>query len=335
MAYDGKLLRRAIARLEAQKARREEAREKLQGEIYRKIPRIQEIDRTLRRTIPEVIAAALREGEDPVPAMEALRDRNLSLQEERALLLSQNGYSVYALDGAPACKACGDTGFRGAAVCDCLKKLYAQEQIKELSSLLNLGEQSFDAFRLDYYDTKVWPGKGISPRENMELVYEICLGYARKFGRYFFNNLFLSGGTGLGKTFLSACIAREVSERGFSVVYDTAVSVFSRFEAQKFAKDSEDTRDAKDDTRRYLRCDLLILDDLGSELTTPFVQSALYTLVNARLAAGRQTVINSNLSMEDVRRRYFPQTASRLEGEYRTLPFFGEDIRLLRGKGTL
>lgn len=332
MSYDGKLLRRAIARLTEKREAREARREALRTELYRQVPRIAEIDRALRRAIPDVVSAALREGEDPAPAIEAIRDRNLALQEERARLLAAAGYSVYALDDAPACRACGDTGFRGAAVCDCLKKLYAAEQIKELSKLLNLGEQSFDTFRLDYYDTKPWPGMGISPRENMELVYEICLGYARKFGKYFFNNLFLSGGTGLGKTFLSACIAREVSDRGFSVVYDTAVNIFAQFEAQKFARDSEDGQDARDETRRYLRCDLLILDDLGSELATPFVQSALYTLINTRLTTGKQTVINSNLSIGEVRKRYTPQIASRLEGEYRMLPFFGEDIRLLRGR---
>ena len=195
---------------------------------------------------------------------------------------------------------------------------------------MDLWEQSFDTFRLDYYSPLPWPGRDISPRENMEMVYEICLNYAQKFGRFYFNNLFLSGPPGLGKTFLSACIARTVSENGFSVVYDTAVNIFTQFEAQKFSRDMDDTRQARDETRRYLSCDLLILDDLGSEMTTPFVQSALYTLINSRLTADRRTVISSNLSMEDVRRRYAPQIASRLEGEYRVLPFFGEDIRLLR-----
>ena len=114
------------------------------------------------------------------------------------------------------------------------------------------------------------------------------------------------------------------------MVYDTAVNVLAQFEEQKFSRDVEETRGARAETRRYLNCDLLILDDLGSEMTTPFVQSALYTLVNARLTAGRRTVVSSNLSMDEVRRRYSPQTASRLEGEYRVLPFYGEDIRLLR-----
>ena len=330
MAYEQNVLRRANERLEDQRRRREDQQNVRRREIYAAIPRVAEIDRQLRRTIVDIIAASLRQGNDPVPAIGVIRDKNLDLQAERAELLVAHGYPADALDDKPACPKCNDTGWRGAVMCDCLKSLCAQEQIKELSKLLDLGEQSFDTFSLDVYSPSPWRGSGISPRENMEMVYEICLNYAQKFGRFYFNNLFLSGAPGLGKTFLSACIARTVSENGFSVVYDTAVNIFSRFEDKKFSRDAEDTREARDETRRYLSCDLLILDDLGSEMTTPFVQSALYTLINSRLTADRRTVISSNLSMEDVRRRYAPQIASRLEGEYRVLPFFGEDIRLLR-----
>ena len=215
-------------------------------------------------------------------------------------------------------------------MCSCLKKLCAQEQIHELSKLLDLGEQSFDSFHMDYYSRTPYPGRGDSPRGNMELVYEVCLNYAQKFGRFTIQNLFLSGAPGLGKTFLSACIARTVSEKGFSVVYDTAGNIFSQFEARKFQRDSAGGLEARDETRRYLNCDLLILDDLGSELTTQFTQSALYELINTRLVGERHTVISSNLSMEDVAVRYAPQIASRLEGEYHVLHFFGDDIRLMK-----
>ena len=123
-----------------------------------------------------------------------------------------------------------------------------------------------------------------------------------------FQNLFLSGAPGLGKTFLSACIARSVSEQGRSVVYDTAGNIFAQFETRKFQRDAEGVQTALDETRRYLTCDLLILDDLGSELTTQFVQSALYELLNTRLVANRHTVISSNLTMEEAARRYSPRS---------------------------
>ena len=332
MSYDPAVLRRATARLEAQRKAREEAQERLRSEIYAKLPRVAAIDRELRRTITQIIAASLRDGSDPVPAIGVIRDKNLSLQAEKAALLTEHGYPADALDDKPACPKCSDTGWVGANMCACLKALCTEEQIRELSKLLDLGEQSFDSFSLDYYSPLPWPGESLSPRENMELVYEVCLNYAQKFGRFYFKNLFLSGAPGLGKTFLSACIARTVSENGHSVVYDTAGNVFAQFEARKFLRDSDDGREARDETRRYLGCDLLILDDLGSELTTQFTQSALYELINGRLVGGKRTVISSNLSMEEAAVRYSPQIASRLEGEYHLLHFFGEDIRLLRKK---
>ena len=330
MGYEASVLRRATKRLEEARRAREAAQDRLRGEIYAKLPRAAAIDRELRQTIVHIISASLRDGGDPAPALGEVREKNLALQRERAGLLEAHGYPADALDDKPACPKCGDTGWVGANMCACLKKLCAQEQIAELSKLLDLGEQSFDAFSLDYYSPLPWPGESLTPRENMEFVLEVCSSYARRFGKFYFRNLFLTGAPGLGKTFLSACIARTVAEKGFSVVYDTAVNIFSRFEEQKFARDREEAGEARDETRRYLGCDLLILDDLGSELTTPFVQSALYTLINSRLTADKGTVISSNLTMDQVRQRYTPQIASRLEGEYRALPFYGEDIRLLR-----
>ena len=330
MSYSPNVLRRAQARLTRRREERQARQEEQRRQVYARLPRVAEIDGLLRRTMAQVIAAALREGGDPAAQVADIRRKNQALQAEQAQLLTGHGFPADALDDKPLCTKCGDSGWVGSDMCDCLKVLCAQEQIKELSQLLDLGEQSFDTFDLGFYSPEVWPAWGRSPRENMEKVLKICRDYAQNFGRYYFNNLFLSGSTGLGKTFLSACIARTVSENGFSVVYDTAGEVFARFEAQKFSRDEEDAREAREDIRRYLRCDLLILDDLGSELTPPFVQSALYQLVNSRLTAEKRTVISSNLTMDDVRGRYSPQIASRLEGEYRVLPFFGEDIRLQR-----
>jgi DNA replication protein DnaC len=328
MACDGKVLRRALDRLEQRRQERAELVQARTEEVYRRIPRIARIDAELRESIIGIIEASLKSGSDPVPAISVLRDKNLDLQAERAELLAAHGYPARFLDAGPACKACGDTGYVGTEMCSCLKALYQEEQIRELSNLLNLGSQTFDSFEMELYSNMPWPGEGISPRDNMEMVRQICWDYANKFGKYQYNNLFLSGGTGLGKTFLSACIAREVSNRGFSVVYDTAVNVFSRFEEQKFSRDIDDSRDAKDETRRYLACDLLILDDLGTEMGTVFIQSALYQLVNSRLVSGRRTIISTNLTEKDLQQRYTPQIASRILGEYRKLPFFGEDIRL-------
>ena len=330
MPLAANIFRRATQRMEEESRRRREQVERKRIRAYENAPRLEQLDRQIQGTMAGLVAAALRQGSSPVEAVRSVREENQSLQRERAVLLGAMGLPEDALDDKPACPLCRDTGWQGAQMCRCLRQLCTQEQIRELSKLLDLGEQSFDTFRIDYYSQTLYSGRGTSPRGNMELVYDVCLNYATKFSRFAIRNLFLSGAPGLGKTFLSACIARTVSENGFSVVYDTAANIFSQFEARKFLRDSRDGQEARDETRRYLNCDLLILDDLGSELTTQFTQSALYELMNARLVSDRHTVISSNLSMEEIAQRYAPQIASRLDGEYHSLYFFGDDIRLLK-----
>lgn len=192
--------------------------------------------------------------------------------------------------------------------------------------MLDLGSQSFDTFSLEWYSDRVIDGQRKSARSHMEeRVYNNCAEFAHGFGRRA-QNLLLFGAPGLGKTHLSAAIAREVSSKGFSVVYDTAAHVFERFENQKFGREE----DAESDVDRVLNCDLLILDDLGTEMTTAFVQSALYRIVNTRLMEKKSTIISTNLSPEKLAQRYTPQIASRIEGEYQLLPFVGEDVRKLK-----
>ena len=326
MAYDGRILRRAQARFEEDRTRREESFQRKREAVYLRQPRLREIDGELRSTMSRIITSALRRGTDPRPAVAVLQDQNLSLQAEKKELLTAMGLPADYLEEKPACTLCNDSGYRGEAVCRCLREYYAREQQKELSRMLDLGNQSFDTFSLDWYP-ETRSSLGMSPRENMEYTRDACVEYAYGFnGRS--GNLLFTGAPGLGKTFLSACIARVVSEKGYSVVYDTAMQIFERFEAQKFGRDEGDA--AETDVSRILGCDLLILDDLGTEMTTAFVQSALYQIVNTRLMTGKSTIISTNLTMQEIGRRYLQPVASRIEGEYMILPFMGEDIRRLK-----
>lgn len=331
MSYEPTVMRRALARLERRRGHRERRRFELERKLYAEEPRLGQADAALRRTMAEL--AELAVGGRPVaadgPEISSIRARVEELQRERAGLLAGLGYEADALDDTPACPRCGDTGWVDGQMCVCLKGLCAQEQLSALTALLNLtDEQDFDRLRLDVYSDQPWQGQSRSPREQMHRVVAVCEGFARQFPHYPLKNLLLSGGTGLGKTFLSGCIAREVSRRGFSVVYDTAGSLFAAFEARRFARDAGEGRQARDDVRRYLACDLLILDDLGSELTTPLSQSSLYEVVNSRLQGGRHTIISTNLSMDHIAQRYTPQLASRIGGLYQELTFYGDDLRL-------
>ena len=325
MAYDGKIMRRALQQFEEDRQAREERFQARRESVFRRQPRLRQIEEQLGSTMSRIISSALRHGTDPGPAVDVLREENLRIQEEKRQLLAQMGLPQDCLDEKPACALCGDTGYRNGQVCRCLRQYYAREQQKELSRMLDLGSQSFDTFSLDWYPQEYDSSFGRSARENMETVYDICADYAHQFGKHP-GNLLLFGAPGLGKTFLSAAIAREVSGNGWSVVYDTAGRIFQRFEAQKFTREE----DAGDDVDRVLNCDLLILDDLGTEMTTAFVQSALYQIVNTRLMEKKSTILNTNLMPGEIARRYSPQLASRIEGEYQLLPFFGEDIRKLK-----
>ena len=330
MAQDAKIMAAAYRRYQLDREARRAEQERLTAEVYRRLPRVEVIDRELRTTAAKVLITAFEEDRDPGPALRELERGNLNLQRERAELLVGAGYAYDCLDGAPQCPICQDSGYLPDGVaCRCLMAYYTQEQNRRLSKLLDLGNQSFETFSLDWYGREVWPEYGRSPLENMKMIREICGDYTRTFPRCR-GNLLFTGAPGLGKTFLSACVAREVSARGFSVVYDTAGHVFQQFESGKFGRENPFEEDPDREVNRYLNCDLLIMDDVGTEMLTSFVQSAFYRIVNDRLVNRRKTVLSTNLPMTELERRYGMAAASRIRGEYQMLRFFGEDIRVLK-----
>lgn len=328
MGYEREVLIRARNRYaEAVERYRQEQRRRT-DEIYQAIPELAQLDNQLRKTMADVMVQALRHGEDPKEAMAEIRKKNQALQQRRAELLRQAGQPESALLEGPMCRKCSDTGYVGEKMCTCLERFCQEEQRKELTSLLSQNA-SFDDFSLDYYPTAINPSTGISPRAQMDLVYEACVNYASHFDPKRSKNLLMSGAPGLGKTFLSACIAQEVVARGYSVVYDTAIHVFSCLEKQKFGGGTEEELRMAE---RIMECDLLILDDLGTEMPTSFIAPALYSIVNGRILSGKPTIISTNFNVDQLAARYTPQITSRLAGEYDILSFAGQDIRRLKSR---
>lgn len=320
MAYSAQVLRRARARLEQAKLERERENEAHRAAAYERYPCLREIDRELQQSMAELAIAFLKK--DSEETLGAIRTRNQTLQAERSWILEAGEFEDGYLDDTPVCTRCGGTGYDGSQMCSCLRELCRQEQKKELTSLLGSGRESFDTFRLDVYSDAYDPKLGTSPRELMRSNLNICRKYAAGFSAAS-GSLLFSGATGLGKTFLSACIARQIADRGFSVMYETAIRLFGDFETEKFGAQGGDGSL----TRKYFDCDLLIIDDLGTELTTEFVRSAFYQIVNTRLMTNKKTIISTNLSPAELSRRYGANILSRIEGAYRILPFFGDDIR--------
>ena len=326
MAYDSEVVRRARERLAQAKAERESENLRHLMDAYGRVPRLREIDLELRRSMTMAARAAFSTGSDAGSAMEEVKQANQALQQERQTLVAayfEEGY----LDDSPICDRCGGSGYVGSTMCECLRELCRQEQKRELT-FLNVGKESFDQFRLDYYPDRLDAGLGVNIRTVMEKTLQICRRYALEFTERS-GNLLFSGGTGLGKTFLSACIARAVADRGYSVMYESAGHLFTKLERAKFGGDE----DARRETEKYSICDLLIIDDLGTEMGGQFTTSALYTLINDRILAGKATIVSTNLTTEELEKRYSAAIASRLRGNYRRIPFIGEDIRLKKNRG--
>ena len=326
MGYSAEVVRRARERLaQAREDRESENRQHL-AEAYTKVPRIREIDIELRRTMAQAAQAAFLQGSDGRAEMDKVRLRNLELQRERVRLAAEHFEEGY-LDDSPVCDRCGGSGYIGTQMCECLAELCRQEQKKEIS-ILSGSKEHFGQFRLDYYPDRIDPTLGVNIRSVMEKTLQNCRRYAFSFTEKS-GNLLFSGDTGLGKTFLSACIARTVAERGYSVVYESAGNLFTRLERAKFGNDEA----ARAEVKKYSDCDLLIIDDLGTELPGQFITAALYSLVNDRILAGKPMLISTNLNVDEVARRYSPQIASRFHGNFTRLTFVGEDIRVLKNRG--
>ncbi len=325
MAYSNDVVRRARARLESMKADRESLQESRLQEIYEKLPQVRQLDKQLAGSMVLAVKAAFEKGEDGAEALAQVRQANLALQAQRKELIAAN-FPLEYLDDSPICPLCGGTGYIGTAMCRCLQDLCRQEVKKEIA-LLSCGEHTFADFRLDYYSVDKDPTYGASPRAIMTHTLDVCRKYAEGFTKNS-GNLLFNGGTGLGKTLLSACIACEVAEKGYSVAYESAPHLFGKLEKHRFHPD-EDSALA---VAKLEGCDLLIVDDLGTELPGQFVTASLYALVNDRLLAGKATVISTNLNISEIKERYNPQIASRLQGQYQLLPFVGQDIRILKNR---
>ncbi len=317
MGYRREEYIKANAVLAERKLRAENEAERKLSEIYKKLPTVKLIDAELARTEGKIIDA-IRLGPQGVKArMSELEKENLTLTNERAKLLLANGYPENYTEPEYFCPDCGDSGYVDGKMCVCKKRALVMAGYESSGVGALMRSQSFDTFSFGYYS-----GEALQTAKHN---YDTAKRYAESFIGNGDGNLLFVGATGLGKTHLSTSVAVAVIERGFDVKYETAQNLLADFEAKQF-RSSYSAMD-EDPTERYFECDLLIIDDLGTEMVNQFTVSCLYNLINTRINRGKAMIINTNLSSAEMRRRYSDRITSRLFGEFSVLLFEGGDVR--------
>lgn len=288
---------------------------------YERIPELKELDDSISYYSVQQ-ARKLLNGDDH--ALEQLKNQLHALSERRITLLTENGFAADYLEPSYECPDCHDTGYIGSQKCHCLKKavidlFYTQSNLKGV-----LEKENFDNFTFDYY-SKNYIDKltGQSAYQLARRAYQECMDFIHDFDSAH-KNLLLFGTTGIGKTFLTHCIAREIMQSVHSVLYLTATEFFDALLAKALGRTDESL---------YLyeqiqTCDLLVIDDLGTERNTEFVISQLFVCLNNRILNEKSTIISTNLKLEEIKENYTERTFSRLSNHYKILRLAGDDIRI-------
>lgn len=292
-------------------------------DAYRKFPRLKEIDDSIASCS---VAQARRLLDGDEDALTVLRAQIASYREEKEAFLAAHDFPADYFSPLYHCPDCKDTGFINGKRCHCFSQaaidlVYTQSNIKDI-----LEKENFGTFSLDYYsDKEINPSTGLSALATAKDAAAKCHDFVDSFDETF-SNLYFYGDTGIGKTFLSNCVAKELMDRGHSVIYFTAFQLFDILSKGTFRKDE----DAIAAHRNIFDCDLLIIDDLGTELANSFTTSQLFLCLNERILRRKSTVISTNLGMNELADIYSERVLSRISSNYTLIKLFGSDIRILK-----
>ena len=295
--------------------------DKRYAEVHQRIPEYQKIQHEISELSVRQ-ARKLLEGDNT--ALQTLKDEIKLLSQKATALLVSNGFSADYLEPIYHCPDCKDTGYINNQKCHCFQRavidlLYTQSNLKGL-----LQKENFDHFSFDYYSANhMDPNTGTTSLANIQKAHAVAKNFVDTFGKEF-HNLFLYGDTGVGKTFLSNCIAKELIDRSFSVIYFSSFEFFDTLAKSKFERDA----DADEMNEHIFNCDLLIIDDLGTELANSFTVSQLFLCLNERLLRGKSTIISTNLTLDSLVDIYSERTFSRITSNYTMLKLTGDDIRI-------
>lgn len=301
------------------------------ADIYAKFPRIEEIDAVISASYLRAARLNVLGTEEAKRQIDDIRTANRKRTEEKRTLLVEAGYSADYLDPVYTCKICQDTGYVGSQKCACfmnrmIDSLYLQSNLKNV-----LEKENFQTFSLDYYSKEPYNEKEYSPYENISNILSRSRQFIARFETTTRNrgNLLIYGETGLGKTFLTNCIAKELLDHGHSVLYLSANELFESILAEYLMNQKTEL----EDLYNYIyNSELLIIDDLGTELTNNFVLSQLFEIINKREIGGLSTLISTNLTMKQLRDRYSERIMSRIIADYTVFNIYGDNIRYQKRK---
>lgn len=298
--------------------------QKRQKEIYTKFPRVKKIDDEIYHIGIE-IASSVFKGINIEELIQQKKKQILDLKIEKGEILSYNNYPLDYLETSYKCKKCKDTGYIGSKRCSCFKqklieKYYQQSNIKEI-----LKKENFDTFNFNFYSDQPYSPSGLSPRENMENIYEYAVNYVKRFGSSSKDLLFY-GNSGLGKTFLANCISKSLLDAGKTVLYNTSANLIDVMRSIRFDDSSKEQHEEM--LENVMDCDMLVIDDLGTEPMNSFSYSELFNIINTRILRNKKMIISTNFDVEDLLENYPERITSRILGNFEIKKFFGDDIRL-------
>jgi DNA replication protein DnaC len=306
---------------EQQHERSQSMQKQRQAEIYTKLPKIKKIDEDIS-SLGFDIASSIFKGINVESYLSDQKRKITDLKILKAEILTENSYPIDYLEIKYKCNKCKDTGYIGSEKCVCFKqrlinKYYQQSNLSDI-----LSRENFDTFNIGFYSTEKCGNEILSPRKNMEEILTRCIGYSNNF-KASRENLFFYGNSGLGKTFLSNCIAKDLLDKGCVVIYQTSSALIELLRNSRFDEDSQ-----KDIIKDILECDLLIIDDLGTEPATPYSQSELFNIINSRILSDKKMIISTNFLVDDLFKTYPERITSRIFGNFTMFKFYGDDIRI-------
>ena len=318
MNYDREIFEQAEQVLNYRRNQAEAEQMKRYAEIAVIAPEVEELERKLHNTGFELMNLVMNKDENMASRIKEIQENNLRTQHTIEEILEVVKGDRHYLDVNYSCNKCQDTGYIEGRRCSCFEELLKKLATEKLNENCLIELHDFMDFRLDYYDRT--PENGISPYEKMSQTLEYCQNYVKDFSENS-PSLFFCGETGLGKTFLSSCIAKALLEKGVKVVFGSIIDFLRRIENEHFGREQGNTIDT------LIDADLVILDDLGSEFRTSFTESAIYDIINSRINLGKPTIISTNLTTDELNEDYNERIVSRLTGCFHPIKFLGKDIR--------